>query len=153
MTDLEEIALKHSPWVCKVAVHAGTVLLNLLEEGETGAISYKTTAESTEGESKGELTVLPCRLHRSLGILQELCCNRGLPCLPSLVVGKKTGIPGEGFYEAYAELYQQGQVDCSAILKDDGQMRKIAAAEQEACRARKSEDWNELRKALDALIS
>ena len=148
---------KHSLWVRKVAGYMRAVLLNRLEEGKTGTITYGESAKlvrkkSAKTEPGGELKVLPCRLHRSLGLLQELCRERNLPCLPSLVVGKKTRIPGEGFYKAYAELDWQDQVEYPAILENDERMRQIAEAEQEACCKRKHEDWKELREALDTLI-
>lgn len=65
------------------------------------------------------------------------------------MVGKKTGIPGKGFYKAYTELDQQGQVECSAVPESEKWMRRIAGTGREACRKR--EDWQDLRDTLNEL--
>ena len=149
MANLKDVPCKCTPWVRKVAQRVGIMLLDRLETGETGTIAYSKGAELVRRKSGGEVRVLPCRMHRSLGLLQELCRALDLPCLPSLVVGKKTGIPGKGFYKAYTELDQQNQVEYPAVLESEEQMRRIAETEQEACR--KHEDWQELRNALNKL--
>jgi putative restriction endonuclease len=51
----------------------------------------------TYGELAAKLGIHPRALRYTLGVIQRFCRNEGLPPLQSLVVNKKTRLPGSGF--------------------------------------------------------
>lgn len=57
MSGLKDSPLKHAPWVRKVARHAGTMLLDQLEAGEMGTITYGKGAVLVEEKSHGKARV------------------------------------------------------------------------------------------------
>lgn len=105
-------------------------IIDCINNGEA-PITYQDLSKRLK--ERFDLSISPRKLSGPLGTIQ-VCCNEAhVPCLPVLVISKKLGIPGKGFYNIFGMEYNENDLPF---------FRRFIAYETVRCLGQ--EDWSSL---------